>query len=811
MLINKKTRLIKACLLTSAFFSSMSAYSNFDQVTKDQDLDIITSQLIQVPSQKTASLTNDDYFKHDSIQANEMFHAINDYYSQLGNNFIDTECVIEQKDTLLFEQQPLTYNLSTSSCANFLLNKHDINSDQSLAFLVQVKLKNLGNENKNETGRISIKSEPSHQPLIQREIMLNGFQNANEELMVIGNNCSNETCDAIFDVQSLNAFAELEVTIRGIYYVEKTNSNEFSNEKEITTNGKLQISSRAGFQNGNFNQNGAGWTWKRDFISSNNCTTTASNLGDFGDLINPVIVPLFGNNAAAAGGGFASLGGINERYRYSSIAQTVQVNSNTRLKFKRNLIPGRRGGTSITRPVSMIVRAFDITTGNNYYAYQKSTSNTLNLATVTSDIDLLWNHTVRFSFNVCSYATSQTPFSDTHGQMRIDDIQLEPFTPPSPSGTLNTNSPCTLVAGNNHCSVQLNATTTNSPINCLWLSQPQISLVSCTGDSQFSQQWDFANTTGQTFDLRSHLSFPGNTTAEFNQATLLDRKQVQALPAPTPDAYDNVSLRGFSDDVPGDAERLFGGAPAQQHNFHDEGDVDWMIFAMGTSVATISTTVNGNAAALLRVYEVTGDFTNITPDRWDITQSDLTLRGSDTSAGNNTVTVNNDSNGIKVYVVRVTSSGPFGNDTGYTIKSTVVTPDAYDNTMVRGFSDDVPGDAERLFAGTPQQHNFHDQGDIDWMIFGTGNGSITVSTELSGSAVAQLRVYEVTGDFSAITPDRWDITLSDLSLRDSDGSAGNNSVTVTNNTSEAKFYVVRVNSAGPFGNNTDYTIKATVN
>ncbi len=810
MLTNKKNRLIKACLITTAFFSSMHAYANFNE-KNNQEISSSTSQLVQVPNEQTNALTKDDSFKHDAIQNNEMYYAINEYYSQLGYSFKDTECLVEQKETLLFEQQPLTYNLTTSSCANFLLSEHDIDEDQSMAFLVQIDLKNLGNENKSDSGLISIKSEASHQPLIQREIILDGFQDTDKELIVIGNNCSKETCDAMFDVKSLNAFAELEVTIRGVFYAEKTNSNELSEKNGFATS-TLSNAKTSGFQNGDFSQYGTGWNWKRDFIASNNCTTNSPYLGDFGDSLNPIILTLNGtNNVAAAGGGFASLGGFNERYQYNSIAQTVQVNSNTRLKFRRNLIPGRSGTTNIARPVSMMVRAFDITTGNNYYAYQRSTSNTLNFGTITSDIDLLWNHTVRFSFNVCSYATSQTPFSDTHGQMRIDDVRLEPFTPVSPSGTLSTDSPCTLVAGSNHCSVQLNATTSNSPINCLWLSQPQISLVSCTGDAQFSQQWDFANTTGQTFDLRSHNSFPGNTNADFSQSMLLDQAQVIALPAPTPDAYDDVSVRGFSDDVPGDAERLFGGAPAQQHNFHDQGDLDWMIFAMGTNVATISTTVNGDADALLRVYEVTGQFTNITPDRWDITQSDLTLRGSDTSSGNNTVTVQNDSSAVKVYVVRVSSSGPFGNNTDYTIKSTVVNPDAYDNATVRGFSDDVPGDAERLFAGTPQQHNFHDQGDIDWMIFGTGNGSITVSTELQGNAVAQLRIYEVTGDFAAITPDRWDITQSDLTLRDSDGSAGNNAVTVTNNTNEAKFYVVRVNSAGPYGNNTDYTIKATVN
>ena len=66
-----------------------------------------------------------------------------------------------------------------------------------------------------------------------------------------------------------------------------------------------------------------------------------------------------------------------------------------------------------------------------------------------------------------------------------------------------------------------------------------------------------------------------------------------------PDQYDDVpARRAYSDDVPGDAVPIYGTASAQSHNFHDQGDVDWTIFAMPSGNGyDVRTTQIGSASA----------------------------------------------------------------------------------------------------------------------------------------------------------------------------------------------------------------------
>jgi len=116
-------------------------------------------------------------------------------------------------------------------------------------------------------------------------------------------------------------------------------------------------------------------------------------------------------------------------------------------------------------------------------------------------------------------------------------------------------------------------------------------------------------------------------------------------------------------------------------------------------------------------YRVDGVYTDIAPGRWDITQSDLTVIGSDQSSGNNVVTIQNTTGSIQAYMIRTTSSGSVGSGTNYSIRATPNNPevDAYDNVPAqRAYSDDIPGDAVSIQGTNIQIHNFHDQGDIDW-------------------------------------------------------------------------------------------------
>lgn len=72
------------------------------------------------------------------------------------------------------------------------------------------------------------------------------------------------------------------------------------------------------------------------------------------------------------------------------------------------------------------------------------------------------------------------------------------------------------------------------------------------------------------------------------------------------DNYDNVSLRGYSDDYEGDAEGLSAGH-TQIHNFHDSSDQDWtMVWSSSVNKYKFSAEMIGpNSSAKIAVYKVT--------------------------------------------------------------------------------------------------------------------------------------------------------------------------------------------------------------
>ena len=240
------------------------------------------------------------------------------------------------------------------------------------------------------------------------------------------------------------------------------------------------------------------------------------------------------------------------------------------------------------------------------------------------------------------------------------------------TGILNSQSPCELPVGSNSCTVTLKVQAQNTPINCLWTTSPNMRLVSCSTGMLRSYNWIYANTSGHQFELRGHDSYPQQTNADRLSGTFLDGEYVYAVPNQTitPDSYDNVALRGYDDDSPGDSVVLFAGETAQFHNFHDAGDEDWTIFALGAGQGVqVNTNPTGSIAAKMVAYLVTGAYNEIGPQRWDITLSDLTQLTSDTSSGNNSVTIVNNSTQLRVYVIK-TYGSQHGNGSAYYISST---------------------------------------------------------------------------------------------------------------------------------------------
>jgi len=282
-----------------------------------------------------------------------------------------------------------------------------------------------------------------------------------------------------------------------------------------------------------------------------------------------------------------------------------------------------------------------------------------------------------------------------------------------------------------------------------------------------------------------------------------------------PDYYDNLNdIRGYTDDLPGDAEPLYAGTTAHQHNFHDYGDQDWKIFALGHGQGVNCTSqFTGSVTPLLDLHQVNGPLHEVSPGRWDIQPSMLTSVDSDHSSGNNTVGVQNTTGELQVYVMKITGLG-FGDDTDYSIRcvsnNPVFLPDYHDNLNgSRGYTDDVPGDAAVLFANQPQTHNFHDQVDEDWTIFALGgDSSVWVESTPQGQAGVHLRLYQVIGDFVETSPGRWNINSSMLVLRDSDLSSGTNRILANNTGNEIAFYVIKAESDGYWGTDSEYVIRS---
>jgi hypothetical protein len=282
----------------------------------------------------------------------------------------------------------------------------------------------------------------------------------------------------------------------------------------------------------------------------------------------------------------------------------------------------------------------------------------------------------------------------------------------------------------------------------------------------------------------------------------------------SPDEYDDIAIRGYDDDIDGDAVSLVNGT-SQTHNFHDSGDQDWtMVWSSAVNEVNVSTQMVGNNSdTTLEVYKVTDIIVNPNfPNQNRFIINSKQLVGSDNSIGNSSFTFNSEVNFL--YVMKVTSrTGDFGMNTDYNISLTnsPIVEDAYDNISIRGYDDDIDGDAESLLNGVPQIHNFHDSGDQDWtMVWSSNVDVINVSTQMIGNnSDTTLEIYKVTDIIvNPNFPNQNRFIINSKQLVGSDSSVGNSSVTFN---AEANFlYVMRVVSrTNSFGNDTDYQIELT--
>ncbi len=295
-----------------------------------------------------------------------------------------------------------------------------------------------------------------------------------------------------------------------------------------------------------------------------------------------------------------------------------------------------------------------------------------------------------------------------------------------------------------------------------------------------------------------------------NPRKLLNSTTLSPLPIlVTPDEYDDISIRGYTDDYEGDAETIIGTVP-QIHNFHDLGDQDWtMVWVQENASFEFKTSmIDTNSATKFEVYKVTDivlnpNFPN--SNRFIINNKILVASGT-----NNTPKIISGDAGF-LYVMKVVSStGSFGNNTDYRvmINSISINADQYDDIGIRGYVDDIDGEAVSLESNIPQIHNFHDLGDQDWtMVWIPINLTFNVTVNMIGhNSDAKLSVYKVTDIIlNPSFPNTNRFIINGKTLVGSDNSPGNLSLNI--NADGGFLYVMKVESnINSFGYGTDYEI-----
>lgn len=111
---------------------------------------------------------------------------------------------------------------------------------------------------------------------------------------------------------------------------------------------------------------------------------------------------------------------------------------------------------------------------------------------------------------------------------------IPPPPPIEPSGTLTSDSPCTVQTGNTKCTVTITGSHLNIPVSCLWRTTPgtQIRYVGCTFNGLNSRVYEWTwNSVGldSTFELKGHDSVPPNNSGAFNSGTFLDSITTTAI------------------------------------------------------------------------------------------------------------------------------------------------------------------------------------------------------------------------------------------------------------------------------------------
>ncbi|WP_129628510.1 M4 family metallopeptidase [Candidatus Oscillochloris fontis] len=197
-----------------------------------------------------------------------------------------------------------------------------------------------------------------------------------------------------------------------------------------------------------------------------------------------------------------------------------------------------------------------------------------------------------------------------------------------------------------------------------------------------------------------------------------------------PDSYE-------SDNSAGTARTIGNGAAGQRHNFHSQGDQDWVVFTATRGVSYILATsqLATRADTVLELFDNSG--------------TTLLAFNDDTDGYASRIVWVAPSDGTYRARVRQFNASIFGANTDYTL-TLMGSSDAYepDNAITQARSISVN-------SATNQIHNFHVAGDYDWVGFTTQpDTTYTIETlNLGACSDTVLDLYNSSGTFLANNDD----------------------------------------------------------
>jgi Zn-dependent metalloprotease len=234
------------------------------------------------------------------------------------------------------------------------------------------------------------------------------------------------------------------------------------------------------------------------------------------------------------------------------------------------------------------------------------------------------------------------------------------------------------------------------------------------------------------------------------------------------------------DNVPAQASTITVDGSAQPHNFHVAGDDDWASFSAtaGSSYAIETSNLGSGSDTFIELYDTNGT-TLITSDDDGGTGLASRIEWIATAGG--------------TYYVRVRhySGSAFGPETNYDLQVTSTSnssPDSFE-------PDDDAGSANAIATdGTVQTHNFHADGDADWVQFPTSSGqTCTIETANLGSR-------------SDTTLNLYDSSLTLITSDDDSGTGLASRIVQTISSTETYYVEVRHFNSSISGADTNYDL-----